>query len=209
MDPRQRQNPTQFGLCKSHEFTSVLYLLDHVVPLDFFHYQTFRSGNMNEYVSLMDQLAILFISWQRRHHNKSTLSFLSDLAYQKTFLSEYFRVKLQWLSVITEKKVEIFHSLLRKDTRSCNTGVEVQNTARTIGSSGFIANFKEWFIPMYHRGNSKTNYWGIAGKTAECLLKVFKEIAANADKSREVKPMFLFLLIPKIIVSLHFYNTSM
>ena len=28
----------KFGLCKSHEFTSVLYLLDHVVPLVFFHY---------------------------------------------------------------------------------------------------------------------------------------------------------------------------
>ena len=93
----------KFGLCKGHEFASILYLLDHVVPLVFFHYQTFRSGNMEEYECLMAQLAILFISWQRHHYNKSTLSFLSDLAYQKTFLPKYFRVKLQWLSVIKEK----------------------------------------------------------------------------------------------------------
>ena len=85
----------KFGLSKSHEFTSVLSLLDHVVPLVFFHYQTFRSGNIEEYECLMAQLAILFISWQRRHYNKSTLSFLSDLAYHKTFLPEYFQLKLQ------------------------------------------------------------------------------------------------------------------
>lgn len=54
----------RFGLCKSHEFTSVIYLLDHVVPLVFFHYQTFRSCNMTEYQILMAQLAILFICWQ-------------------------------------------------------------------------------------------------------------------------------------------------
>ena len=176
----------KFGLCKSHEFTSIVYLLDHVVPLVFFHYQTFRSGNMDEYECLMAQLAILFISWQRRHYNKSTLSFLSDLAYQKTFLPEYFRVKMQWLSIFTEKKVEVFHSLLRKDTQSFNTGPEIQNTARTIGSSGFLTKFKEWFVPLYQRGNSETNYWAIAGKTAEYLLNLFKEIAANSDKSREV-----------------------
>lgn len=181
----------KFGLCKSHEFASILYLLDHVVPLVFLHYQTFRSGNMEEYGCLMAQLAILFISWQRHHYNKSTLSFLSDLDYQKTFIPEYFRVKLQRLSVITEKKVEVFHSLLRKDTESFNTGPEIQNTARTIGSSGFLSKFKEWFVPLYHRGNSEKNYWAIAGKTAEYLLNLFKEVAANADKSREVKPTFL------------------
>ena len=147
---------------------------------------------MEEYECLMAQLAILFISWQRHLYNKSTLSFLSDLAYQKTFLPEYFRVKLQRLSVITEKKVEVFHSLLRKDTESFNTGPKIQNTARTIGSSGFLSKFKEWFVPLYHRGNSEKIYWAIAGKTAEYLLNLFKELAVNTDKSREVKPTFLY-----------------
>ena len=65
----------KFGLYKSHEFASILYLLDHVVPLVFFHYQTFRSGNMEEYECLMAQLAILFISWQRRHYNQVNIIF--------------------------------------------------------------------------------------------------------------------------------------
>ena len=68
---------------------------------------------MEEYECLMAQLAILFISWQRRHYNKSTLSFLSDVAYQKTFLPGYFRVKLQWLSVITEKTLKVLTEHLK------------------------------------------------------------------------------------------------
>ena len=140
----------KFGLCKSHEFVSVLYLLDHVVPIVFFQYQTFRSGDLNGFENLMIQLSIIFISWQRRHYNKSTLSLLSDMAYQKTFHPAYYQVKQKWLSIITEKKVEIFHSLLRKDTRNWSTGPEIQNTARTIGSLGFLAYFKEWFVPTYH-----------------------------------------------------------
>ena len=182
----------KFGLCKSHEFVPVLYLLDHVVPIVFFQYQTFRSGDLNGFENLMIQLSIIFISWQRRHYNKSTLSLLSDMAYQKTFHPAYYQVKQKWLSIITEKKVEIFHSLLRKDTRNWSTGPEIQNTARTIGSSGFLAYFKEWFVPTYQRGSSDTNYWNIAGKTAEYLLELFKKIAANMDKACEVYRYFVY-----------------
>ena len=42
----------KFGSCKSHEFVSVLYLLDHVVPTVFFQYQAFRSGYLNEFILL-------------------------------------------------------------------------------------------------------------------------------------------------------------
>ena len=81
-----------------------------------------------------------------------------------------------------KKKVEVFHSLLRKDTESFNTGPEIQNTARTIGSSGFLSKFKERFVRLYHRGNSEKNYLAIAGKKAEYLLNLFKEVAANPEK---------------------------
>ena len=108
----------KFSSCKSHEFVSVPYLLDHVVPIVFFQYQTFRSGDLNDFENLMIQLSIIFISWQCRRYNKSTLSLLSDMAYQKTFHPAYYQVKQKWLSIMTEKKVEIFHSLLRKDTRN-------------------------------------------------------------------------------------------
>ena len=142
----------------------------------------------------MIQLSI-FISWQRRHYNKSTLSLLSDMAYQKTFHPAYYQVKLKWLSIFTEKKVEIFHSLLRKDTRNWSTGPEIQNTAGTIGSSGFLAYFKEWFVPTYERGSSEANYWNVAGKTAEYFLELFRKIAANMGKACEVYIHFVYSLL--------------
>lgn len=108
------------------------------------------------------------------------------MAYQKTFHPAYYQVKQKWLSIFTGKKVEIFHSLLRKGTRNWSTGPEIQNTARTIGSSGFLAYFKEWFVPTYQRGSSEANYWNVAGKTAEYFLELFKKIAANMDKACEV-----------------------
>lgn len=75
----------KFGICKDHEFVSVVYLLEHVLPLVFFQYNIFRSGDLLEYENLMTHMAVLFICWSRRHYNKSTLSFLSDMDYQKVF----------------------------------------------------------------------------------------------------------------------------
>ena len=43
----------------------------------------------------------------------------------------------------------------RKDTESFNRAPEIQITATVIGSSGFLSKFKEWFVPLYHRGNSE------------------------------------------------------
>lgn len=85
-----------------------------------------------------------------------------------------------------QEKSRNFHSLLRKDTRNWSTGPEIQNTARTIGSSGFLAYFKEWCISTYQRGTSEANYWKIAVETAKYLLELFKKIAANMDKASEV-----------------------
>lgn len=74
-------------LCKSHEFVSTLYLLDDVVPLVYFQYQIFRTGDYELYMSVMAQIAILFNIWRRKHYDKSSLSFLSDSEYQRSFLT--------------------------------------------------------------------------------------------------------------------------
>lgn len=87
----------KFKLCKSHEFVSTLYLLDDVVPLVYFQYQIFRTGDYELYMSVMAQIAILFNIWRRKHYDKSSLSFLSDSEYQRTFLPDYWKHKQHWL----------------------------------------------------------------------------------------------------------------
>ena len=155
-------------------FLSYIYLNIIVLPLVFFQYNIFRDGDILQYENLMAQMAVIFICWERRHYNKSTLSFLSDMDYQKVFLPRYWTKKLQFLSLITEKKVEIFHSK------------SLSEIAKVIALSGFLSVFKEGFIPLYQRGTSENNLWLLTGKTAEFLLNLFKKISNNSGKAHKV-----------------------
>ncbi|KAK2548188.1 hypothetical protein P5673_031651, partial [Acropora cervicornis] len=75
--------------------------------------------------------------------------------------------KLQFLSLITEKKVEIFHSLLRENTREHDDAKSLSEIAKVIASSGFLSALKE-------------------GKTAGFLLDLFKKISSNSGKAHKV-----------------------
>ena len=94
----------KFAKCKQHEFATILHLLEHVVPLVFYQYNVFRSGDLKLYEKVMAQMVIVFICWRRRHYDKSTLSFLSDCAYQCKHLPEYWSKKASILKLITEKR---------------------------------------------------------------------------------------------------------
>lgn len=176
----------KFNLCKSLEFVSTLYLLEDVIPLVYFQYQIFRTGNLALYMSVMAQMAILFNIWRRRHYDKSTLSFLSDSDYQKNFLPDYWKCKQHWLYLFVEKKIEIWHSMLRAHTQSHDNATNIERVAKTIASTGFLTNFCGAFVPGYMRGQSNFNFWQIAGKSAEFILQLFSEIAENTRKAHVV-----------------------
>lgn len=59
-----------FGKGKQHEFVSILHLLEHVLPLVFYQYNIFRSGDLKLYEKVMAQIAIIFICWRRKHYDK-------------------------------------------------------------------------------------------------------------------------------------------
>ncbi|XP_068735772.1 uncharacterized protein [Montipora capricornis] len=176
----------KFGLCKSYEFVSTLFLLEDVIPLVYFQYQIFRTGDLELYMSVMAQMAILFNIWRRKHYDKSTLSFLSDCDYQKASLPNYWQCKKQWLFLFVEKKIEIWHSLLRAHTQSCDDATAIEKVAKTLATSGFLTNFCETFVPRYMRGESSFDYWMIAGKSADFMLQVFSEIAKNLKRTHVV-----------------------
>lgn len=177
----------QFANCKDHEYVWLLYLLEDVVPLVFYQYQIFKSGNFDLYFNVMLRIAVLFIWWRRRDYNKCTLSWLSGADYQRSSLPHYWSTKLKWLALITEKKVEIWHSLLRAKTESYMAADQIQSTAKTLASVSFMADFVEYFCPNYLRGNAENDLTTIAGRTAQLLLDLFKKVAANAGKSKQVK----------------------
>ena len=177
----------QFANCKEHKYVCLLYLLEDVVPVVFYQYQIFRSGNFDLYFNVMLRMAVLFICWCCQHYNKCTLSWLSGADYQRSSLPHFWSTKLKWLALITEKKVDIWHSLLRAKTESYMAADQIQSTAKTLVSVGFMADSVEYFCPSYLRGNAENDLTTIAGRTAQFLLDLFKNVAANTGKSKLVK----------------------
>lgn len=181
---------SRFAKCKDYEYTCLLYLLEDVVPLVFYQYHIFRTGNLDMYFNVMLRMAILFICWRRRHYNKSTLSWLSDADHQKSKVPEYWNTKLKWLALITEKKVEIWHSLLRAKTEPYMLADQIQSVAKVLATAGFMADFLEFFCPQYSRGSSENDLTIIAAKSAEFLMELFQKVAANTGKSRQVSAKY-------------------
>ena len=119
-----------FQFCK-------IFVLDEVIPLAYLHYPAiFRSGNINDYITIMSRFAILFIIWECRHYNKCTLSSVSDLLYHQQNFPQYFTIKRSWYNIITEKKVELWHSVLRYFTQKSDNGEEISK--KSLACSNII-----------------------------------------------------------------------
>ena len=104
-----------FGQCKDPQYLMLVNLLDEISCFNFFFYSTFfRGGNFDAWLKSMLRASMIFINFWRRNYDKATLCQLSDLLFhisQNNGLGE--RIQ-QVLQIFTEKKVEIFHSVLRR-----------------------------------------------------------------------------------------------
>ena len=102
-------------VCKDPEYMLFLNLLDEIIPLIFYIYSTvFRGGDLQQWLDALLRMSLVFITFRRRNYDKAILCQLPDLVYHirenralATTLDEH-------LSILTEKKVEIFHSVLRR-----------------------------------------------------------------------------------------------
>ena len=154
-----------FKLCKDIEYTCLLYLFEEVLPLLFFHYPViFRSSDLGNYLSIMRRFAVLFICWKRRHYDKSTLSLLSDAVHQKQNNDKYFSMKRQMLAAITEKKVEIWHSLLRDSIERHYTAQQIRLNAQLLSVNKIQHEFRHHFVPEYQRGTGERDQTLLAGR---------------------------------------------
>lgn len=105
-----------FGQCKDPEYVLLVFLLDELVPLVFYFYSViFRGGNYQMWLEAMVRLALMFVIQRRRHYDKATLCQLSDHIHQMSLgIPDLQNLLEKWLNELTEKKVEVFHSLLRR-----------------------------------------------------------------------------------------------
>lgn len=69
------------------------------------------------------RMALVFITFTRKNYNKATLCQLSDILYNAAENEHLVDNIKQQLNAFTEKKVEVFHSVLRRffQTNHCQT----------------------------------------------------------------------------------------
>lgn len=96
-------------------------------------------------------------------------------------------MKERFLTLITEVKVEIWHSLLRSRVQPHHKVQEIHEKVHFLMGSESGRNFEDSLTRPYSRGTSDKDLTLVAGKAAECLLAVFLQIAKNIGKSKEVR----------------------
>ena len=111
---------------------------------------------------------------------------LSNIYHQRNDFSQYYCCKERWMSLITEKKVEIWHNVLRAATQAHNTAEEIRKETIIIAMSKSRKSFIAEFAKPYCRGMSEKSREGLVGKTAEMLLAVMKTVGQNIGKLKLV-----------------------
>jgi len=65
-------------------------------------------------MEFLQHFALMFICQQRRHYDKATLSQISDILFHQKDEQSLHALTKDYLNILSEKKVEIMHSLLRR-----------------------------------------------------------------------------------------------
>ncbi|XP_020612657.1 uncharacterized protein LOC110051025, partial [Orbicella faveolata] len=120
------------------------------------------------------------------HHDKSTLSSLSDTVHQKLNNDKYFSMKQHMLAAITEKKVEIWHSLLRDSIEWDYTAPQIRLNAQLLSVNKIQHEFCHHFVPEYQRGTGERDHTLLARRSAEFIIEKLQLIAKNLVSPKQV-----------------------
>ena len=71
-------------------------------------------GDLDQWLTILLRISLMFIIFRRRNYDKATLCQLSDIIYYLKESAEVTSTMREFLQILTEKKVEIFHSVLRR-----------------------------------------------------------------------------------------------
>ena len=170
-----------FEIGKDREFLLLRHLLDELVPLVFFFYSTIHRGSLYHlWQNSMIRLSIVFIIQQHHHYNKAMLSTISDWLHYETVLPEWTPTFSRYLNVLSEKKVEIFHSLLRMQCPSWASAQQIAEFAHVLSAKKFDTAFAANFLAPPAKMPAKQNVSHLAGKSAEYLVAKFVDIFQNS-----------------------------
>ena len=189
----------KFGhACKDAEYITLKDLLDNTVPLVLDIYASFfRSGDFNSYIESCFRVWVLFFRFHRKNYTKAPLMFLSDIFYWNSKNHPILETISSELPKFTDTPVEIFHSLLRRNTEKYLTSEQIIREARQINylrfnDDGFKENFvhsSSWAVYPY----SSRNIEALTQKTACFLLDCFSDIYIRINRRK-----IAFLIPPQV-----------
>ncbi|EDO31553.1 predicted protein [Nematostella vectensis] len=124
--------------------------------------------------------------------------FLFKKVYKETFgsdlpnkpkpfrISLYHELKKKWMALITEKKVEIWHSVLRSFISSYDSASQIRDKALSFAASKTEQLFHNYLTTPYSRGYSEKDLSLVTGTAADALLKIIKQVGQNLGKAKQV-----------------------
>ena len=112
---------------------------------------------------------------------------MSDTIHQKLNNDKYFSMKEQMLAAITEKKVQIWHSLLRDSIERHYTAQQIRLNVQLLSVNKIQHEFHHHFVPAeYQRGIGERDHILLARRSAELIIKKLQLIGKNFESPRQV-----------------------
>ena len=174
------QIKTKFSKCKHPLYAIFLNLLDSYIPLVLSIYSiTYRSNNFAEYFLAIKFAWIMFYCFKRRHYDKATLIWLSNILHWKNDNFDMFNCFRNFLNISDEYGVENAHSIIRAQTKDGDDPSTLKRKAMAVFQSKKSQhNFRSSFTPPKKSSFSHNQLKSLKLSAATHLTKMFSRISS-------------------------------
>ena len=178
---------TRLQRFKDVQFVTLLNLVDNYVPLTLSIYSVyFKADAFDQYFLAMQQVWVMYYTFQRKHYDKAPLVWLSNVAYWKYTGHPLYTLVKNNLHLTDEYPIENFHSLLRARTNEWDTPAAIQRKARLIDANKHnLQHFSTYFVPPKRAMLNHNQLRRLKVKCAKYLLSIVDDICHNPFAAQE------------------------
>lgn len=174
-----------FKNCKDLQYETLLNLLDNYLPLVLSIYTiSFKQNNFSEYFNAMNRIWAMFTCFRRRHYNKAPLVWMSNIHHWGQNFPELYNTMSQNIIISDEYPVENTHSIIRAQTRHCDSAQQLNRKVKAIfQSKEKQSQFRSNFSTPKEYSFSQNQLKYLKFNCATLLTNVIKSIANNLINS--------------------------
>jgi len=170
---------SKFGhTCKNIEFLYLTDLLSNLIPLVLDVYAVHhRQGNWPVYEeACMHCWSNLFLRFDQRNYKCAPLMFFSDIFYWMEIGHPMINMVTNYLASLSDRPVEIAHSIFRQHTQKFSTAEQLQKKAHFIFQQHLDNAFCQNFVDSVKYPYTPKQLQMLSQKCARWLLEAFGKI---------------------------------